>query len=127
MTRWASDGARQTAYNVRARTIASLVALGITCAPFLAYGQSDGGVVLDAPRILHMPSGHYDFNPAAFKVVDGELKRLQQLERVHLMEPAWHLPVIIGAVVGLVVGTLTGLAINWLWEKLAEAAKPPSP
>lgn len=82
---------------------------------------------MDAPRILKMPSGHYDFNPAAFKRVDDELKRLQQLERVHLAEPQWFIPVIVGAVTGLVVGVLTGLAMDWIWSRLAGSAEPPKP
>lgn len=105
----ASTGARNTARQVAARTRATLVALALVF-PSFARAESDGGVVLDAPRVLKLTNGHYDFNPAAFAKVDDELKRLQQLERTHKQEPSWATPVI----VGLVLGVLVAAPVAWL-------------
>lgn len=120
----ASQRARYTARPTAARTLASLVVLALAT-PSLA-DEHDGGVVLDAPRIVKLSTGHYDFNPAAFKSVDDELKRLQQLERVHKGEPSWAQPVLVGAVVGVVMGAALGVGATLLWERLVPAANAPS-
>lgn len=96
-----------------ARICASLVLL-LAASPARAQ---DGGVVSDAPRVVKLPTGHYDFNPAAFAKVDDELKRLQQLERVHKAEPSWATPLILGVVLGVVVAVPT----TWL---VVSVAKP---
>ena len=97
-----------------ARICASLVLL-LAASP--AWAQ-DGGVVFDAPRVLKLPSGHYDFNPAAFAKVDDDLKRLQQLERVHRAEPSWATPLILGVVMGVVVAAPT----TWLVVSAVKSA-----
>lgn len=115
----ASRGARNTARQTAARTLATLVAL-VLVFPSFARAESDGGVVLDAPRVLKLPNGHFDFNPAAFAKVDDELKRLQQLERVHKQEPSWATPLILGMVLGVVVA----IPATWLASSAVNAAKP---
>ncbi len=77
---------------------------------------------MDAPRVLKLTNGHYDFNPAAFAKVDDELKRLQQVERIHKQEPSWATPVI----VGLVLGTLAGAATVGTFWWVSSAARAPS-
>lgn len=97
-------------------TLASLVALCLAIS-LPARAESDGGVVLDAPRVLKLTNGHYDFNPAAFTKVDDELKRLQQVERIHKQEPSHAAPVLIGLGVGLLTGAALGVAIGAvLWK-----------
>lgn len=86
----------------------------------------DGGVVLDAPRVVKLTNGHYDFNAAAFSAVDEEMKRLQAQERAHKAEPAWSTPVLVGMVVGLTVGSVLGAGLA-LWGKSALDATKPSP
>ena len=81
---------------------------------------------MDAPRVIKLTNGHYDFNPAAFLAVDEEMKRLQAQERAHKAEPEWYLPVLVGLAVGLTVGAVTGGAAT-LWAKSALDATKPSP
>jgi hypothetical protein len=78
---------------------------------------------LDAPRVLQLPNGHYDFNPPAYVAVDTELKRLQQLEREHNQEPKWSTPVLVGLAIGVTVGLVTGVT-GALVVKSALDAKP---
>lgn len=82
---------------------------------------------MDAPRVVKLTNGHYDFNPPAFNAVDAELKRLQQVERVHKGEPAWATPVVVGLLTGIVLGAAGTLAGVFLWERLAVTASKPSP
>lgn len=77
---------------------------------------------MDAPRVLKLTNGHYDFNPAAFAKVDAELKRLQQVERIHKQEPSWATPVIVGLVIGTLAGAATVGAVWWA----SSAARAPS-
>jgi len=82
---------------------------------------------LDAPRVIKQTYGTYLFNQAAFAKVDAELKRLQQVERVHQGEPTWATPVVVGLVTGVVLGAAGTLAGVYLWERLAGIATKPSP
>lgn len=81
---------------------------------------------MDAPRIVRLTNGHYDFNPAAFSAVDAEMKRLQAQERAHKAEPEWYTPVLVGLAVGLTVGAVLGAGVT-LWGKSALDATKPSP
>lgn len=105
-----------------ARTLASLV-LSLTLS-FPAWAQ-DGGVVSDAPRIVKLANGHYDFNPPAYVTLDAEVTRLQQVERVHKAEPSWATPVLIGMALGALAGATTVGAL-W-WASSAVAAPKTSP
>jgi hypothetical protein len=78
---------------------------------------------LDAPRVIHLPNNHYDFNDPAFDAVDAELKRLQGVERAHKAEPSWATPVLVGLVIGVVVGGLAAIPAT-LAVKSALDAKP---
>lgn len=78
---------------------------------------------MDAPRVLHLTNGHYDFNDPAFDAVDAELKRLQGVERAHKAEPSWATPVLVGLVIGVVVGALAAIPAT-LAAKSALDAKP---
>ena len=102
-----------------ARTCATLVALCVG-ASFPAHAEGDGGVVLDAPRVLVLPNGHYDFNPPAFDAVDAEMRRLQRVEAAHKAEPKWATPVVVGLVVGFVAGAATILVVDWTVSKLSK-------
>lgn len=82
---------------------------------------------MDAPKVVKLTNGHYDFNPLAFAKVNEELLRLQQVERVHKGEPSWATPVLVGLATGLVLGTAGTLAGVFLWERLAGTATKPSP
>lgn len=73
---------------------------------------------MDAPRVLKLPNGHYDFNDPAFKAVDLEMKRLQQVERVHNQEPPWATPVLIGMGLGILAGLAIGVPVG-VWAKSA--------
>ena len=86
----------------------------------------DGGVVLDAPRVIRLSNGHYDFNPAAFSAVDAEMRRLQAQERAHKAEPPWSTPVLVGLSVGLTLGAVLGAAAG-AWGKSALDAAKTSP
>lgn len=103
-----------------ARICASALVL---CLSLQARAQ-DGGVVLDAPRVVKLTNGHYDFNAAAFLAVDAEMRRLQAQERAHKAEPAWYTPVLVGLSVGLTMGLLLGAtAVEWVRSALS-AEKP---
>lgn len=82
---------------------------------------------MDAPRVIKQTDGTYLFNQPAFNAVDAELKRLQQVERVHKGEPSWWQPVVVGLAVGVIAGTVGTLTGVYLWERLAVTASKPSP
>jgi hypothetical protein len=106
-----------------ARSFLSRRTLAIALVLSLCAKAQDGGVVLDAPLILQLPNGHFDFNPPAVKAVDEELKRLQQLEREHNQEPSWATPVLVGLIIGVTAGLAAGVA-GTLVVKSALDAKP---
>lgn len=78
---------------------------------------------MDAPRVLKLPNGHYDFNDPAFKAVDLEMKRLQQVERVHNQEPKWSTPVLVGMAIGLLAGAAAGVAGTLAVKSAFDAGK----
>ena len=98
--------------------------LAITLVLSLCARAQDGGVVLDAPLILQLPNGHYDFNPPAYIAVDTELKRLQQLEREHNQEPSWATPVLVGLAVGLLAGAAIAVPLTLAAKSALDAPKP---
>lgn len=70
----------------------------------------------DAPRVVRLENGHYDFNAPAFQKVDKELNRLQAVERQHEAE-SWWKPVLISLGVGLAVGVATGVIVTTVIKK----------
>lgn len=94
-----------------ARICASLVALSLAFTPLRAGAESDGGVVLDAPRIIKLPNGHYDVNPPAWDAVDGEMRRLQKVESAHKAEPSWATVLLVGVAIGAVAGAVAGASV----------------
>jgi hypothetical protein len=77
---------------------------------------SDGGIPGDAPRIIQLSQGTYLFNKPAFDAVDGEMKRLQGVEREHKAE-SWGLVLVVGLSVGLLVGVPTGILVSQALSK----------
>jgi hypothetical protein len=69
----------------------------------------------DAPRIVQLSQGTYLFNKPAFDKVDGEMKRLQGVEREHKAE-SWGLVLVVGLSVGLLVGVPTGLLLSEVFK-----------
>jgi hypothetical protein len=65
---------------------------------------------------LQLPGGSYLFNKPAFEKVDGELKRLQALERQHKDE-SWGIVLVVGLSVGLLVGVPTGVLLSQALSK----------
>lgn len=78
---------------------------------------------MDAPRVLQLPNGHYDFNPPAYVAVDTELKRLQQLEREHNQEPSWATPVLVGLAVGFLAGAAIAVPVTLVAKSALDAKK----
>lgn len=86
----------------------------------LALGAGDGGV--DLPRIVHLEPD-YLVNEAAFRRLDVEVRRLQELERVHKAENWFGV-----LFTGMVVGALISVAVAVPIVLVANAKKnPPSP
>jgi hypothetical protein len=94
-------------YRIR-RTLAFLLLF-----PVGAFAQDLDGGVSDAPKVVKLATGGYLFNEPAFEKVNGELSRLQAVERVHQGEPSWATPVIIGLVTGLIVGTVVAVPLTY--------------
>ena len=112
--------------SVGARDVLTAASLVLCLLALPAHAQ-DGGVVLDAPRVLKQSDGTYLFNQAAFTKVDSELKRLQQVERVHKGEPSWAQPVLVGMLVGFVFGAASAVVADMAISRLVPAAPNPSP
>jgi hypothetical protein len=76
---------------------------------------------LDAPKVVKLPGDNYLFNKPAFAKVDDELKRLQAVERAHLGEPQWYVPVLVGLGVGTLAGLVTGLVVRSALDALPKS------
>lgn len=86
------------------------LAFTLVLSPLPARGEGqDGGT--DAPRIVRL-EGSYLVNEVAFRAIDIEVQRLQQVERNHKAE-SWSQIVIISVLVGLALGVPIGFGLGY--------------
>lgn len=93
------------------RTLALVLALSLGSVA-RAEGE-DGGT--EPAKIIRLPSNQYLVNEAAFKAIDFEVSRLQQVERNHKAE-SWLQVVLLSALVGLILGIPTGIGLGFLFK-----------
>ena len=93
------------------RTLACLLSCALVALPGVARAQDGGVAAEDAPRIVKLENGHYDVNDPAFRALDGEMVRLQGVEREHKAE-SWVKVVLIAGAVGLAAGLAAGVIVG---------------
>lgn len=87
------------------------LAFTLVLIPHPARGEGQDGGSTDAPRIVRL-EGSYLVNDAAFRAIDIEVQRLQQVERNHRAE-SWSQIVIISVLVGLALGIPIGFGLGY--------------
>lgn len=67
----------------------------------------------DAPKVIHLRVGGYLYNDAAHLALDKEIRRLQDVERIHRNE-SWLTPVLVSAGIGFLIGITLSLTVWYL-------------
>lgn len=89
------------------RTLALLLSL-LLSVPTLAETKPD-----DAPKVIKLSTGGFIYNNAAHLLVDGEMRRLQEIERIH-KEERWFTPIFVSVCIGFLVGVALSVTVWYL-------------